>query len=290
MKFLVIGASGMVGNAFMEQLESFHIPHTGTYHTRKKKGLVYLEMTDQQTTQNLLSELKPEIVIQTAAQPNVDYCEDHRQEVWRTNVIGTENIASACRTLGAKHVFISTDYVFDGTAGPYGEEDTVGPINYYATTKVEGELRVRALKNHLIVRTGVVFDADPDSKNFALRVVNELSAGRSLKVPVDQSGNPTLASNLAACTIELAQKGKIGIYNVAGRTIMSRSEFAYMVCRKFLLEDRLIQPVTSEELEQKAGRPKKLGLKTEKASKELTTELLTADVAVDIFRERLKQT
>lgn len=290
MEFLVIGASGMVGNAFMKQLESSNIPHTGTYHTRNKKGLLYLDMTDGQATQDLLSELKPEIVIQTAAQPNVDYCEDHRQEVWRTNVIGTENVASACRTLSAKHVFISTDYVFDGTGGPYGEEDQVSPINYYATTKVEGELRVRALKNHLIARTGVVFDADPDSRNFALRVVSELSAGRSLKVPLDQIGNPTVASNLAACTIELAQKGKVGIYNVAGRTIMPRSEFAYLVCRKFQLEDRLIQPVASEELQQKARRPKKLGLKTEKASKELTTELLTADVAVDIFRERLKQT
>jgi dTDP-4-dehydrorhamnose reductase len=246
-------------------------------------------MTDEQATQNLFSELKPEIVVQTAAQPNVDYCEDHRPEAWRTNVVGTEIVASACRTLGAKHVFISTDYVFDGTAGPYAEEDPVGPINYYATTKVEGERRVQTLSNHLIVRTGVVFDADPDSKNFALRVVNELSAERSLNAPLDQIGNPTLASNLAACTIELAQKGKVGVYNVAGRTIMPRSEFAYLVCRKFQLQDRLIQPVASEELQQKAKRPKKLGLKTEKASNELATELLTADAAVNIFRETLKQ-
>lgn len=289
MKFLVIGASGTVGNAFMKQLEALQIPHAGTYHTRTKKDLVPLDMTDQQATQNLLNELKPEAVIQTAAQPNVDYCEDHRREAWRTNVVGTENVASACRTLNAKHVFISTDYVFDGTTGPYVEEDPVGPINYYATTKVEGELRVQTLRNHLIVRTGVVFDADPDSKNFVLRVVNDLSAGRSLKVPLDQIGNPTLASNLAGCTIELAQRGKVGIYNVAGRTIMPRSEFAYLVCRKFQLQDRLIQPVASEELQQKAKRPKKLGLKTEKASKELTTELLTADAAVEIFRETLKQ-
>jgi dTDP-4-dehydrorhamnose reductase len=289
MKFLVIGASGMIGNAFMEQLESYHIPHTGTYRARKKKDLVRLDMTDWQETQNLLSELKPEIVIQTAAQPNVDYCEDHRQEAWRTNVIGTENVTRACQILSAKHVFISTDYVFDGTAGPYVEEDPVGPINYYAATKVEGERRVQALRKHLIVRTGVVFDAEPDSKNFALRVVNELSAGKSLRVPLDQIGNPTLASNLAACTIELAQKGKVGIYNVAGRTIMPRSDFAYLLCRKFQFEEGLIQPVASEELQQKAKRPKKLGLKTEKASKELATELLTADAAVDIFRKRLRQ-
>jgi dTDP-4-dehydrorhamnose reductase len=135
----------------------------------------------------------------------------------------------------------------------------------------------------------VVFDADRDSKNFALRVINELSTGKSLKVPLDQIGNPTLASNLAASTIELAEKGKIGIYNVAGSTIMPRSDFAYLVCRKFGFEERLIQPVASEELGQKAKRPRKLGLKTEKASKQLTTKLLPTDAAVDIFRERLMQ-
>ena len=106
---------------------------------------------------------------------------------------------------------------------------------------------------------------------------------------MDQVGNPTLASNLAACTIELAKKGKVGIYNVAGRTIMPRSEFAYLICRNFGYDERLIQPVLSEELQQKAKRPKKLGLKTEKASKELSNELLPADVAVDIFQKRLMQ-
>jgi dTDP-4-dehydrorhamnose reductase len=289
MKFLIIGASGMVGNAFMNELGELDIPHIGTYHTRSKKGLVPLDVTDQQAVLSLLNEVKPGIVIQTAAQPNVDYCENHREEAWRTNVLGTESVANACRTLNAKHVFISTDYVFDGTAGPYGEDDPVNPINYYATTKVEGERRVKALQNHLIVRTGVVFDAEPDSKNFALRVVKELSSGKSLRVPMDQIGNPTLASNLAACSIELSQKNRKGIYNVAGRTIMSRSDFAYLVCRKFDLNDELIQPVASEELQQKAKRPKKLGLRTDKASKELATELLTADAAVDRFREKLKQ-
>jgi dTDP-4-dehydrorhamnose reductase len=110
-----------------------------------------------------------------------------------------------------------------------------------------------------------------------------------MRVPSDQVGNPTLASNLAACTIELAQKGKGGIYHVAGRTIMPRSDFAYLVCKRFHLDNRLIQAVPSEELHQKAKRPKKLGLKTEKASKELTTELLTAEAAVDIFQKRLTQ-
>ena len=157
------------------------------------------------------------------------------------------------------------------------------------TVKVESEKVVRSLSDYLIIRTGVVFDADRDSKNFALRVIDELSAGKTMRVPLDQVGNPTLASNLAACTIELAQKGKVGIYHLAGRTIMPRSDFARLVCRKFHLEDRLIQAVPSEELHQKAKRPKKLGLKTEKASRELTTELLTADAAVDIFQERLRQ-
>jgi dTDP-4-dehydrorhamnose reductase len=287
MKFLVVGASGMVGRGFMKGLARSGIPCLGTYHTRRKEYLLPLDITDRDATVQLLTRIKPDVLIQTAAQPNVDYCEDHREEAWKTNVSGTENLVHACKPLAVKHVIISTDYVFDGTAGPYGEDDPVNPINYYAITKVEAERTVKSLSNHLIIRTGVVFEADPESKNFAMRVVNELSAGRRLKAPLDQIGNPTLASNLAAATIELAQKGKVGIYNVAGRTIMPRSDFAYLVCRKFQLQDRLIQPVTSEELQQKAKRPKKLGLKIEKASQELTTELFAANAAVDIFRERL---
>jgi len=289
MKFLVIGASGMVGQAFMNALAGSGISASGTYHTRRKEGLLPLDITESEATDQLFANVKPDVLIQTAAQPNVDYCEDHHEEAWKTNVSGTQNLANACRSLGAKHVLISTDYVFDGTAGPYGEDDHVNPINYYALTKVEGERIVSSLSNHLIIRTGVVFEANQESKNFALRVVNELSAGRSLKVPLDQIGNPTLASNLAACTIELATKDKVGTYNVAGRTIMPRSDFAYLICRKFRFDERLIQPITSEELHQKAKRPKKLGLKTDKAAKDLSSELLTADAAVGIFLERLTQ-
>jgi len=288
MQILVIGASGTVGKAFMKELGRTGITSLGTYYKRKQDTLSYLDMTDRDATVQFLTKQKPEIVIQTAYQPNVDFCEDHRGEVWRTNVLGTENVAKACEASHAKHVFISTDYVFDGTAGPYTEEDSVNPISYYALTKIESEKRVRSLSDYLIIRTGVVFDADPESKNFALRVVNELSAGRELKVPIDQLGNPTLASNLAACVIELASKNKVGIYNVAGRTIMPRFDFAKLICEKFNLDRSLIRPVTTEELNQKAKRPKKLGLIVDKASRELTTaRLLDVGEALDEFKDKL---
>jgi len=287
MKYVIVGASGMIGKAFMSELSKSGIANFGTYHSRPKAGLLHLDITDKESAVRLLSKLEPDVVVQTAAQPNVDYCEDHQDEAWRTNVLGTENLASACRQVGAKHLFISTDYVFDGTAGPYGEEDSVNPINYYARTKVEGENRVRSLSDHLIIRTGVVFDADRESKNFALRLVNELSAGRSLRVPIDQIGNPTLASNLAACSIELGTRNKVGTYHLAGRSLMSRYDFALMICGVFDLDQKLVYPVTSEELQQKAKRPKKLGLKTDKASRELSTQLLDAATVVTLFKEKL---
>jgi dTDP-4-dehydrorhamnose reductase len=288
MKFLVVGASGMIGNAFMSELSQLMIPTCGTYHTRQKSGLEYLDMTNLDATFDLLARIKPDIVVQTAAQPNVDYCEQYREEAWRTNVLGTGNLVRSSERIGAKHVFMSTDYVFDGTAGPYSEEDPVNPINYYAMTKVEGENRVRSLDNHLVIRTGVVFDAYPNSKNFALRVVKELSAGHSIRVPIDQIGNPTLASNLAACVVELALKDKLGVYNVAGRSIMPRFDFARKICETFNLDVKLIHAVTSEELQQKARRPKKLGLKTDKAARELATELLEVDAALGKFKDKLR--
>ena len=271
MKVLVVGASGTIGKALMRELSKLGITSLGTYYKRRQNALLLLDMTDRDATVQFLKNHTPEIVIQAAYQPNVDYCEDNREEVWRTNVLGTENVAKACEASHAKHVFLSTDYVFDGTAGPYTEEDPVSPINYYAVTKVECEKRVQTLSDYMIVRTGVVFDADRESKNFALRVVNELSVGRTLDVPIDQLGNPTLASNLAACIIDLATNNKVGIYNVAGTTILPRFDFAKLICDTFNLDCSLIHPVTTEELNQRAKRPKKLGLIVEKASRELST-------------------
>ncbi len=290
MKFLVVGASGMVGQSLMAALKMRPgFGAYGTYNLRKKKDLIHLDMTDWSEVNKVFDVTRPDLVIQAAAQPNVDFCEQNRKEAWKVNVDGTKNIAQACVRYGAAPVFISTDYVFDGKAGPYSETDPVNPINYYAVTKVEAERILSQVPRSLIVRTCSVFENDAESKNFALRLIREVELGHAVKVPTDQYSNPTLSRNLSDAIIELASKGTAGLYHVAGKTIMPRYDFAIKIAERFDLNKTRIIPVSSEELAQIAPRPRRLGLIVSKADNELrSTRLLSAHEALDLFRPSLQ--
>jgi dTDP-4-dehydrorhamnose reductase len=124
---------------------------------------------------DLFSKLKPDITIHTAAETNVDKCETQKELSWKINVEGTRNIAEACKKLGAKLVYVSTEYVFDGEKGSYVEEDKPNLINHYGTTKLEGENQiVSRCKDYAILRTSVIYGWHPWKQNFATWMINSL--------------------------------------------------------------------------------------------------------------------
>jgi dTDP-4-dehydrorhamnose reductase len=243
-----------------------------------------LDVTDGPAVQALIARWRPSVVFLCGALTAVDYCEDHEDEARLVNLQGPRAVALAARQVGSTLVHYSTEYVFDGRDGPYGEDDPICPQGIYARSKAEGEQAVRdALADHLIVRTTVVFDWDRASRNFAMQVWARLSAGEPMRVPSDQVGNPTLARYLAETSVELVQRQARGTVNVVGRDRVPRTELGTRLAVCLGLNADLIQPVATVDLNQRAPRPLSAGLRTEKLAMMLGRPIMSLDQALDRF-------
>jgi dTDP-4-dehydrorhamnose reductase len=281
---LVIGGPGLVGGSLLRALAATGQEALGTYHSRPQPGMVPLDVTDAASVGDLVQSFRPDVIHLTAALTAVDYCETAEDQARRINVGGAEAVARAARDTDAKLVLYSTEYVFDGTAGPYGEDDPPAPQGAYARSKLDAERAVQALApDHLIVRTTVVFDWDPGSKNFAMQVWERLSAGEGMRVPRDQIGNPTLARFLAGATLDLVELDVSGVVDVVGADRVPRSEFAVRLAAALDLDPRLIEPVSTSSLNQIAPRPLDAGLKTERLRSLLGRPAMSLDGEIRLF-------
>lgn len=273
---LVTGASGLLGSKIVKiaakHFRVVPLHNTKPLHTHSLK----LDITNAKDVSSLFHELKPYAVVHTASETNVDKCETERARAWEINVEGTQNIASTSNEIGAKLVYISTDYVFDGEKGNYTEEDKPSPINYYGITKLEGEKRVMEnCKNYLILRTSVLYGWHPWRQNFATWIIDKLKQNREITVVQDHFNTPTLADNLAEMTIEAIQKNLTGLYHASGSERISRYDFALQIAKTFNLDLSLIKPVKMSQLKAWiARRPRDSSLCTEKIQKQLKTKPL----------------
>jgi dTDP-4-dehydrorhamnose reductase len=287
-KILVTGGTGLLGNKILTHYSEDYIT-VGTYNKIKPdfKNNLQLDIVNKKQVKNI-EKIKPNIIIHTAGLTNVDYCEDHKEDAWKINVEGTKNILDISKKIGSKIVFISTDYVFDGKNGPYREEDQTNPINLYGKTKLEGE-RLVELSNleYIIARTTVLYGWGKNKLNFVTWVINELKNGRKIKVVTDQYGTPTLADNMAEIIFKLILHDKQGTYNIVGSDLINRHQFTLEIEKTFGLAKGLIIPVISDELNQKAIRPKKGGLKTDKIENELNIKPLSIKDGLLIMKQQM---
>lgn len=283
----VIGGSSLVGQALLRVLENNQYEVTGLYGPHAGNGLIQLDITDASRVNEWFRKNRPGVVFLTAALTNVDYCEDHPDEAFRVNAEGARNVAREAVRCGSKLVFYSTDYVFDGKDGPYGEQAKHCPGSVYGSSKLEAEKIVQELlDDHLILRTTVVYGWDRRSKNFAMQVYEKLQAGLPMRVPEDQVGNPTLVDYLAEASVRLVQQGVRGIVNIVGKDLLPRSEFAKALARVFGLDPEMIVPVPTDSLGQRARRPLKGGLKVEKLTALLGTEPMSLEEALKRLRRQ----
>lgn len=279
---LVIGASGLVGRALMRALGAAGIEAHGTYASHPVAGLLGLDLTDEAQVGDCLRRLRPATVYLTAALTHVDYCEDHPDEAFKINVEGPRAVASAARDIGAKLVFYSTEYVFDGMAGPYDEDAAPNPLSVYGQTKLAAERAIlEAAGDALILRTTVVFGWAPHSKNFAMQVHEKVRTREKMTIPMDQIGNPTLAEYLVEMSLTLAQRGICGTVNVVGKDWLARSEFALALVKLYGGSPDLVVAVPTDSLRQKAARPLRGGLRTEKLERLVGQKAMTLEDALD---------
>ena len=280
----MIGASGLVGahllRAFRELGEV-----VGTYHSHWQEGLEPLDITDRQRVAALIQRLRPGVVLCPAAIPSVELCELQPEVTRRVNVEGMRNVIEAVGASGGCLVYFSSDYVFDGARGPYSEDDATRPINEYGRQKLECERLVEEkLRDFLVVRTSTVYGWEEQGKNFVMRLLREMGAGREVRVPCDQMGTPTYAPNLALAVRELVSVGHRGVYHVVGSERVDRYRLALMAAEVFGLDSSLLVPVDTRTLGQAAPRPLDCTMRCDKARAVLQTPLLPARQGLEAMR------
>jgi dTDP-4-dehydrorhamnose reductase len=197
----VTGASGQLG------LEVARLLPEARLHTRER-----LDVSDGDRVRSVLD--GADVVIHLAAFTNVDECEAAEERAFAVNARGTEHVADAAARAAGRVVYVSTDYVFDGTKhGEYGEDDEPNPLNVYGRSKLEGERAVLAREENLVVRTSWVYG---QGRNFVATMLRAARAGKRLSVVADQVGRPTWARDLARALVHLVEVGATGTMHVAG--------------------------------------------------------------------------
>ena len=274
MRALVIGASGQVGAALSARLTARGHEVIGTHHRVPLPGTRPLDVADGAATGRLIAALAPDWVFCPAGLTHVDYCEDHPEDAFRANRDAPAAAARAAAGPGAGFVYYSTEYVFDGATGPYGEDDRPNPLSVYGRSKLEGEQAVGAANPRvLVLRTTVVYGPEPQGKNFVYQLLRRLRAGQRTTVPADQRSSPTYNQDLAAATVELAERGLTGVWHLAGPALLDRHAFALVACEVFGHDPALVIPVTTAALGQRAPRPLNAGLRIDRARSRLASPL-----------------
>ena len=281
-KVLVVGGTGLVGNTLVRVWEARGVQvEAATYHCHAAGGFLQLDMQDEPQVRELLTSRRPAVVAVPAANPYVDYCELHPEETRRVNVAGTLNVARACRDAGARMIFYSSDYVFDGVKGVYTEEDAPCPINEYGRQKAEAERGVLAADpRNLVIRTSGAYGWQWEPKNFVLQIRAKLAAGQEMRVADDVRYNPTYVENLAEITAALVAADASGIFHVVGAEEIVRFEFASRVARAFGLNPGLLKPTPMSQLGSPTPRPKQSSLCTDKVRAAVSPQPIGVDVGL----------
>ncbi len=294
-KILITGANGLLGQKLVKDFSKWNsVLATGRQNrfAIKEKQFFYrsLDITDKKQVETVIGDFRPELIINTAALMAVDACEEKKELAWAVNVEGVKNLIEESLKHEIKLVQISSDYVFDGKAGPYSEEDAPLPLNYYGGTKLQAEEILQDSElPHLVIRSNVIYGKGLGvKKNFFLWVHENLKQKKQIKVVTDQFNNPTLADNLSILILEATERNLNGILNLAGTEYLSRYDFALKIAQHFDLNKSLIKPVTTKDLEQKAARPLRAGLKIGKAQKILSTPFFSVEEGLTFLKEKIR--
>lgn len=295
-RVLITGSNGLLGQKLIQLFSNS--PNYMLLLTSRQPASVFadeelqyrqLDTTRRKDVESAVEEFEPDVIVNAAAMTNVDACETDREQAWRSNVTGVENLLHAAKLSGARLVHISTDYVFDGKNGPYAESDRPNPISYYGRTKLASENLIHTSGvPATVVRTMVLYGVGRKVKtNFALWLFTSLQVDKPVRVVDDQIGNPTIAEDLAYGILKVIELERHGIYHIAGPDLVSRYDFALALARVFGFNKKLITPVKTSSMKQPAQRPLKSGLVTLKAQTDLDIKLCGVEQGVTIFKNQV---
>ncbi|QTE69506.1 dTDP-4-dehydrorhamnose reductase [Clostridiales bacterium] len=281
MKVLVTGYRGQLGWEVVRLLEARGVPCRGVDQED-------FDLTKPEDVLAYVRTYEPDVIVHCAAYTNVDKAETEPEICAAVNAMGTLHMVRAALSVGAKMVYISTDYVFPGTGDtPYDIGDAYGPKNVYGVSKVQGEDAVRSLvKRFFILRTSWVFGKH--GTNFVRTMLRLGAEKKELRVVSDQVGSPTYAVDLARVICDMIPTEKYGIYHVRNEGFLSWADFASMIMEKAGLSCRIV-PVPTSEYPALARRPLNSRLNGSKLQESGFAPMPTVEDALDRFLAELNE-
>ena len=276
MRVLVIGASGFIGRYLARRLGSLPGMETYcSYRTRAPMGdrnhWYQVELTDPVALEKTFSMIRPELVVHLAAMADVGRCEREPAAATAVNVAATAEISRLCHAIGARLLFVSTEYVFDGKTGFYREDDSPSPTTHYGRTKREAEQAVGTLGAYgASLRTSIVYGWPiPGRRNFVPSLVERLQRGEAYHAGVEVMRSPIYVEHLVDGITRLAEDFRPGIHHVAGSDWVSMFDFARAVAAEFGLDPGLVLPDEGD-----GNVPDRLGLDCQRTMGRLGIEPL----------------
>ncbi len=296
-KVLITGSNGLLGQALVKlYLDKGEFQVHGCGRGPNKLNLENfsyhsLDLTDWDALKAVLNQGPFDAIINTAAMTNVDQCESEHEACRAINVGVPEFIVNNIPE-STHFIHISTDFVFDGTAGPYSENDVPNPLSFYAKSKYDSEQAVLKSdhKKSTIGRTMIVYGTGEDlsRNNIVMWAIGELLSGNELNIVNDQYRSPSWANDLAMACFLIHQKGKLGLYHLSGSETFSMFELVQNIAEYLGVDKALINPITSDALNRPAPRPMVTGFVIDKAVNELGYKPHTLNEVLSIIAPQKK--
>jgi len=294
-RILLIGSNGMLGQSVVEILKlrndvELLLASAEDVSYFPEINYSKFDISNKKDVKNLIMTFYPDFIINVAGYTNVDKCETEKELAWNINVNGVEYLAKYSVPSNAHLIHISTDYVFDGTEGPYSEVDLPNPISYYGRSKLAGENVIKRFDiKSTILRTNVLFGATKFGRpDFVKWVFDSLTKNQKIKIVTDQINNPTFIDDLALAIVGICDSNKTGLYNIGGKELLNRFEFTKKISEYFNLDFSHVEPIFTKDLNQPALRPLKSGLINLKAETELNYKPKTLNECFKIINQHWK--
>jgi len=285
-KYLITGASGNIGLQLVNDLHKKNHEVFPSYYSNQIpfKNSFHLDLKNEEEIKKIFSRINPDVVFHLGALTNVDFCESNQSEALSINANATKTISELSEKYNSFLVYVSTDYVFDGIKGTFNEKDMVNPINYYGKSKLEGEKIIQNMdKKWCIARTSTPFGNFSSQKTFPNWIIKKLKAKHKIDILEDQFTSPTYIPNLSKMLIEISEIELNQIIHTAGASRISRYDFANQISKKFDLDGTLINPITMENIDWFASRPKDSSLDISLATSLLDSKPLKIEESMDLF-------
>ena len=296
-KIVITGSNGLLGqtlvNLLMKAPENYSVfgLSKGDNRMNRNDFLYYdIDITNYSQLEECITYIQPSFIINTAAMTNVDTCEIKPKECNNLNIEAVKYLTQICAKLNIHFIQISTDFIFDGSKGIYKETDLPNPLSIYGHSKLKAENIVKnSGVNFSILRTILVYGKGVNLKrnNIVLWVKDMLENNKEITIVDDQYRMPTYVEDLAMACKLIVDKNISGVYHISSNELLSVFEIANQIADVFGLNKKLIKPISSKTLNQKAIRPQKTGFDLSKTIKELDFQPTSFLLGLKRFKQTL---